>query len=58
VQYIKYIVRERPETSFVLIDFIAWGKNAIVVHVQHIHPIISPIIGFMILFLSLFATAL
>ncbi len=58
VQYIKYIVRDNPETSFVLIDFIACGKKAIVVHVQHIQPIISPIIGFMILFLSLFASAL
>ena len=48
VQYIKYIVKESPETFFVMIDFIAWGKNAIVVHVQQIMPIISPTMLFIL----------
>lgn len=31
MQYITYIDKDRPDTFFVTMDFIAWGKNAIVV---------------------------
>lgn len=51
VQYITYIVKERPDTFLVLIDLMAWGKKAMVVQVQQIHPIISPTILFMNIFL-------
>ena len=51
VQYIIYIVKDNPDTFFVLMDFIAWGKNAMVVHVQQIQPIISPTTVFMNIFL-------
>ena len=48
VQYIIYIVKESPDTFLVMIDFIAWGKNATVVQVQQIMPIISPTILFIV----------
>ena len=31
-QYIMYIVKDNPDTFFVTMDLIAWGKKAIVVH--------------------------
>ena len=39
---------DSPDTFFVIMDLIACGTNAIVVQVQQIIPIISPITLFMI----------
>jgi len=30
-----YIAKDKPDTFFVIIDFIAWGKKAIVVQNPH-----------------------
>jgi len=35
MQYIIYIDKDKPDTFFVIIDFIAWGRNAIVVQAPH-----------------------
>ncbi len=37
------MVSDNPDTFFVRIDFMACGRNAMVVQVQQITPIISPI---------------
>lgn len=34
--------KESPDTFFVVIDFIAWGKKATVVHMPDKYPNISP----------------
>ena len=35
MQYMVYVNQESPDTFRVLIDFIVWGKNAIVVQKPH-----------------------
>ena len=42
MQYIIYMNKESPDTFFVVIDFIAWGKKATVVHMPDKYPNISP----------------
>ena len=47
VQYVMYIVLDRPETFFVFISFIVWGKKARVVNPPDKYPNISPTNEFM-----------
>ena len=42
MQYMIYIDNESPDTFLVMIDFIAWGKNAMVVQKPLAYPINSP----------------